>query len=222
MFVIRKLMLPQNPRSKLYRLLQLRNEHPEKIAAIDAEINQAFLETHAIVVLDMSGCSRLTMRHSIIHFLAMVRQLCTIAFPIVEQYQGSVVKQEADNIFAVFPAVEQAIAASIDIINRLAVVNTGLPDSQDLHVCIGVGYGEVLMIESSDLYGNQMNLDCKLGEDLGQASEILLTEAAFAQVGQSDSEGLTGSGCTWERLEFSISGLELVAYKLQFPIPLLN
>jgi len=39
------------------------------------------------------------------------------------------------------------------------------------HVSIGIGYGELIMISRdnhySDVYGEQMNLASKLGEDLG-------------------------------------------------------
>jgi adenylate cyclase len=205
-------MPSQNTRAELNRLLQLRNEHPEKAVEIDAQIHQTFLQSHAVMVLDMSGFSRLTIRHSIIHFLAMLRRLCAIALPIVEQYQGSLVKQEADNIFAVFPTVEAAIEAAIDILKSLDAINTGLPDSQDLHVSLGIGYGELLMIEGKDVFGSEMNLACKLGEDLARAGEILLTEAAYHQLNQPDR--------SWEKLEFSISGLELTTYKVLFPQPL--
>jgi hypothetical protein len=72
-------MHPQNTKAELQRLLQLRNEHPEKIAEIDGQIQTIFAETHAILVLDMSGFSRLTIRYGIVHFLAMIHRLSAIA-----------------------------------------------------------------------------------------------------------------------------------------------
>src|SRR2546423_14806135 len=58
--------------------------------------------------MDMSGFSRQTLRHGIIHFLAQIHRMHSIATPVVESHGGEVIKYEADNIFAVFPEVEQA------------------------------------------------------------------------------------------------------------------
>ena len=194
-----------NTRAELDRLLQTRNEHPEKVAEVDAAIHRTFSQTHAILVLDMSGFSRLTVRYGIIHFLAMMHRLCVIALPIINQHQGKLIKQEADNLFAVFPKINLAVDAAVDLLKTLTAVNTGLPDSLDLFASIGIGYGEVLMVEDSDMYGSEMNLASKLGEDLARPGEILLTETAFAQVDAA-------VGC-WEALEFSVSGLHLMTHK---------
>jgi adenylate cyclase len=201
-------MHPQNTKAELHRLLQVRNEHPEKSAEVDAQIHTIFAETHTILVLDMSGFSRLTIRHGIVHFLAMIHRLSAIATPLVEQRQGTVVKQEADNLFAVFPTVDAAVSAAVDVLKSLAAVNSGLPDIMDLYASIGIGYGEVLLVAAEDLYGNEMNLASKLGEDLARSNEILLTEAAFQQL------QLTTWQC--EAIELSVSGLEITAYQVQF------
>ncbi|HEY9622875.1 MAG TPA: adenylate/guanylate cyclase domain-containing protein [Crinalium sp.] len=202
-------MTCKNTRAELERLLQVRNEHPDRAVEVDTQIREIFTETHAIMVLDMSGFSKFTLRYGIIPFLAALRRLCAIATPIIYQHQGTVVKQEADDIFAVFPQVNLAVDAAVDILKSLAAVNTGLPDSLDLYAGIGIGYGDVLMIEGRDLFGNEMNLASKLGEDLARSNEILLTETAYKQ--------LTNNRYSWEELEFSISGIELVTYKVLLP-----
>ncbi|XGV98109.1 MAG: adenylate/guanylate cyclase domain-containing protein [Leptolyngbya sp. BL-A-14] len=199
----------KNTRAELNQLLQERNEYPERSSEIDAQIRISFERDCAIFVLDMSGFSRLTLRYGIIHFLAMVHRMATIATPLVELHQGRVVKQEADNLFAIFPSVEAAIDSATDILKSFAAVNTGLPDEQDLHAGIGIGYGKTLLVGETDLYGSEMNLACKLGEDLARRGEVLLTEAAFSQLKTHPER--------WERLDLSMSGLELIAHKLKTP-----
>jgi adenylate cyclase len=196
-------------RAELDRLLQERNEHPERIDEIDRKIRETFAETNAIMVLDMSGFSRLTIRYGIIHFLAMIHRMNAIACPVIEEYGGKVVKLDADDIFAVFPKVGKAVDASIDILKRLEAVNTGLPDELDLYASIGVGFGEVLNMGGQDMFGEQMNLASKLGEDLARRGEIMLTEAAYKQV--------EGEARELERIEMSISGLPLVVYRVKYP-----
>jgi adenylate cyclase len=194
-----------NNRVYLQNLLQERNERPEKMAEIDAEINAAFRQTHAILVMDMSGFSRTTVRYGIIHFLAMIHRMHAIVYPVIAEYGGTVVKEEADNIFAVFPDVKSAVKAAINSLKHTGAVNTTLPPEMDIYLCIGIGYGEVLMLEGEDMYGSEFNLASKLGEDLAEGGEILLTSAAF--------EKFEGKKEDWQRVEFAISGLELVAYK---------
>ncbi len=133
------MVLRKNTRTEFEWLLQARNDYPDQTAAIDQQIQDLFSCTQAIFVLDMSGFSRLTLRHGILHFLGMIRRMRVISEPIVLQFEGRVIKQEADNLFAVFPNVMSAIAASFSILEDLAAVNTGLPDDQDIHV--GIGYG---------------------------------------------------------------------------------
>jgi class 3 adenylate cyclase len=166
-------------RLALEKLLEQRNEHPERLNAIDREIWATFGETHAVWILDMCGFSRLTMRYGITHFLAMIHRLHGIVRPIIGRLRGRVVKTEADNVFAVFERVEDAVGAARDVQEQLATANAFLPDDWDLHASIGVGYGELLMISGDDdFYGNELNLASKLGEDIAEAGEILLTEAA--------------------------------------------
>jgi class 3 adenylate cyclase len=191
---------------ELRQLLQERIEHPERVAEIDQKIRDTFAETHAIMVLDMSGFSRLTIRYGIIHFLAMIHRMNAIVAPTVEEHGGHVVKLDADDVFAVFPDVSHAVDASLDILNRLEAVNTGLPEELDLYASMGIGYGEVLNL-GDDMFGEQMNLASKLGEDLAHRSEILLTEAAYKQLANDPRE--------FEQIEMSISGLHLVVYKFK-------
>ena len=185
----------------------MRNEHPERLAEIDQEIHQLFGATHAVMVLDMCGFSRLTMRYGITHFLAMIHRLHAIVAPIVVARGGRVVKTEADNVFAVFPDVGPAVAAAAQIQDRLRAANVFLPADWDLHASLGIGYGELLMVGEDDLYGNEMNLASKLGEDVAGSGEIFLTEAAHARVADAPIHG------PFERRAIPISALVVTAYK---------
>lgn len=195
----------KNTRLELHRLLHERIQHPEKTAEIDRQIHQIFDQDCAILVLDLSGFSRLTIRHGIVHFLTMVHRMTAIATPIVQQHQGRVVKQEADNLFATFADVKPAVETALAIFEAFATVNIDLPNDQDLYAAIGIGYGTTLVVGDDDLFGNEMNLASKMGEDLARQGEILLTEAAYRQ--------LETSAELWEPLPLVISGLEVMAYK---------
>jgi adenylate cyclase len=199
-------------RETLGRLLERRNEHPEQLAEIDREIWEAFGETHALWVLDMSGFSRLTVRYGITHFLAMIHRLHGIVRPIVERHVGRVVKTEADNVFAVFRTVADALATAREVHGQLATANVFLPEDWDLHASIGVGFGEVLMLDD-DFYGNELNLASKLGEDVAEAGETLLTAAAHARL---VDEG-AAAAATFETREIVVSKMTLTVVAVLAP-----
>jgi class 3 adenylate cyclase len=198
-------MINKRTKEKLARLLQERNEHPERAAEIDARVRETFGETLAVLVMDMAGFSRQTLRHGIIHFLAQIHRMHALAGPAVERNGGEVVKYEADNVYAVFEDVGQAVSAALELDGAMQAANTMLPDELDLHGEFGIGYGDLLLVED-DLYGSEVNLASKLGEDLAERGEILLTEAAHARV--------AGGPHRYEELLMSVSGLELRVHKV--------
>lgn len=198
-------MIKKRTREKLRKLLQERNEHPYRAAEVDAAIRDTFAETMAIFVMDMSGFSRQTIRHGIIHFLAKIHRMQSIVVPVVEEHGGEVIKLEADNVYAVFHDAPEAVEAAIDVNRRFAAANSMLPEELDMHGEFGIGYGEILVIEDEDMYGSEVNLASKLGEDLADRGEILLTEAAHARA---------GGNRRFERIEMNISGFDLIAYRV--------
>ncbi len=193
----------------LAELLDERNEHPESLAQIDAEIWRRFGRTRAVLVLDMCGFSRLTMRYGITHFLAMIRRLGVLVRPVIAASGGQVVKTEADNVFATFDDVPAALGAARAIQACLSAANAFLPADWDLHASIGIGYGPLLMVGDDDLFGAEMNLASKLGEDVAGRGEILLSAGARERLG-SDAPAL-------DELGLELAGMTLRAFKLAVP-----
>ena len=197
----------RNSRANLERLLTNIIEHPQQRDEFAKSIEEIFGQEKAILVLDMSGFSRTTQRYGIVSFLLMIHQMRLIVKPCIAAHEGLLVKAEADNLFCLFDTVTDAVRASLEIIQRLDAANIVLPEEQDLYVSIGIGYGQVLNVEDEDLFGNEVNLASKLGEDVARMGEILLTEAAHAALQESDLE-------TREE-NISISGLELTYFIVQ-------
>ncbi|MFT3926291.1 MAG: adenylate/guanylate cyclase domain-containing protein [Myxococcales bacterium] len=167
----------------LAKLLAHRNEHPERLYEIDQQIRERFEQTHALLVLDMCGFSRLTVKYGIIHYLAMIQRMQRVVLPLVTKAGGRVLKTEADNVFAVFPDVPQALGVALAATDELEQSNLVMPRDWDVHVSVGIGYGPLLMVGEHDAFGSEMNLASKLGEDMAKAEQVLLTEAAWARMG---------------------------------------
>ena len=188
----------------LKEILRRRNQLNEQAAQFDAEIRSLFEQKVAVLILDMCGFSRLTVKYGIIHYLAMIVQMEEAARPAVIANGGRIIKQEADNLFVAFPTPAQALEAASDILNAFEALNTVLPDERDIYGCIGIGYGDTLLIGDEDLYGCEVNLASKLGEDLAISSEILMTAAAYEALPPGQYE------CT--PITYQLHDMPLVAY----------
>jgi class 3 adenylate cyclase len=171
-----------NTHARLDALLSQIIQEPERRADITAEIERDFTRRRAVLVLDMSGFSRTTQLHGIVEFLLMIHQMRLLAAPAIAASGGELVKAEADNLYCLFERTDDAVKAAREIIGRLNTVNVLLPADRRLYASIGIGFGEVLVLDGEDLFGDEVNLASKLGEDVAQGGEILLTEAARAEL----------------------------------------
>jgi adenylate cyclase len=189
----------------LWKMLSEYNQFPEHGGAIQDALRTTFEQNVAMLVLDMSGFSRLTAQYGVLHYLAMIAQMVESATPAVTGNGGIVIKQEADNLFARFPTSADALEAATDIFRAFEVVNAVTPPERHIRGSIGIGYGSTLVVEDEDMFGNEMNVACKLGEDLARPGEILLTEAA--------REALPDGRYVFTPAEFQCSGMQIDAFR---------
>lgn len=194
-------------RAYLNQLLSERNEQQGRAAEIDEQIRQSFERRVAILALDLCEFTRVTIEHGIIHYLAIIRQMVEIATPAVNANGGVVIKQEADNLFAIFDTPARALESALDIFRALDAVNGAITADRNIFASIGIGYGETLLIGDEDLYGSEMNLACKLGEDIAQKGEILLTPSAFS--------ALPDGRYVCKPVKISIEGMGITCYRYE-------
>ncbi|HYE01569.1 MAG TPA: adenylate/guanylate cyclase domain-containing protein [Alphaproteobacteria bacterium] len=193
---------------RIYRKLDAYISAPkEALPALTDAIWEEFGATMAPLVLDMSGFSRLTKAHGIVHYLAMVRRMHLASEPLVEAHRGHVVKFEADNLFAVFYSADDALACALAINDRLAEMNAETEDSRDIAVCIGIDWGRLLLVPWKDFFGDTVNIACKLGEDLAGPGEILISRTAAETLTRTE-------GLRLEPRDLAISDLRIAAFQV--------
>lgn len=193
-----------NTRINLMKMLDELGEHPERISEITRRIEEAFEQERAILILDMTGFTRATQQGSLISFLLGINQMQRLAAPVIEEHGGILVKAEHDNLTCLFDGVGDAIRASREIARRLEAANVILPSDKELYASVGIGHGSILNVDNEAIYGNEVNLASKLGEDIGELGDVLLTPAAYEQISDQDFK------C--EERKISVSGLELTYY----------
>ena len=196
------------PKETFFAALDHYNETAENLrSTVEHDIWDTYGVEKCVLALDMSGFSLLTQKYGIIHYLTMVRRMHIAAQPMVERHRGTVIKFEADNMFALFDRVLDAVKAAVTINMALDAMNTLTKEARDLYVSIGISYGRLLLVPGHDYYGDCVNLACKLGEDIAERHEILLTEDAYRQVADKPDLDV-------ERMDYSISGIQVPAYKV--------
>jgi len=164
---------------------------------------------NTVLVLDMSGFSLLTRKYGIVHYLSMVRRMQMTVEPIIKSYEGSVIKFEADNCFAVLPNPLAAARAAVSMQLAFEAANLLTTEELDIHISVGIDFGKILIINNEDCFGDPVNRACKMGEDLGAAGDILITKEAMSLIPE-DAE-IRGSP-----IELSIAGLNIAAFVIDY------
>lgn len=193
--------------ANLTKLLDELGEHPERLAEITEQIRSVFSEERTVMILDMSGFTRMTQEGNLISYLLMINQMKRLALPCVEAGGGILIKAEHDNLTCLFDNVESALATSREITSRLESANVVLPTERELYISIGIGHGEILNVENAHIYGDEVNLASKLGEDIANKGEVLLTARAFEQV--------KDQGRDLKKESISISGIRAEYYRYE-------
>ncbi len=162
-------------------LLRRRLEKPEEKEKIDAQIRERFETDAAVMMTDSVGFTRITASKGIIHSLSILQMHAELLRPVIERHRGELLKQDVDNLFAVFPSAKQAVDAAIAMNAALDGYNAVAEPDSTIQICTGIGFGRITRIEG-DAFGDQVNKASKLGEDVASGKEILLTREAYDQV----------------------------------------
>ncbi len=161
---------------ELYRRLGQTLSNPDQADVIYSDIWQQAGVDCAILVSDITGFTRITKEKGILQFLSGFCRAMQIAEPAVVCAGARFHKTAADNLVATFSDVPAAISAAREMIRT--------PIGFGIQFCIGIGYGRILHLED-DVFGDEVNVAYKLGEDIATADEVLVSAAAAIRAGES-------------------------------------
>ena len=147
--------------------------------ALDCRRFPALFRKRAVVFTDTDHFTLLVARHGMLHFLMLFDRAVRVLEPVVGRSGGRLLKAEGDSLLLSYPDAASACAGVIAMQTALRRLNADKPRNERLAFSYGVGFGDVLEIEH-DLFGLEVNLASKLGEDRAKRNEALLTPAAAA------------------------------------------
>ncbi len=175
--VYRRSIIAGASEDRLERLIQARLERGADKQNIDARIWDLFGEEWCVMFTDLSGFSRGVAKFGIIHFLQTIYESERILIPIIEEHDGILLKVEGDSFLVIFRNVKKALQASVHMQRVLKTYNADKTEEEQVLLCVGLGFGRMLHIGDTDVFGAEVNAASKLGEDTAKAWEILVTAA---------------------------------------------
>ena len=155
---------------------------PSRRAEIDARIRERYERDRAVLISDMSGFSRITQEDGILHFLELIHRMHLLTGPIIEAHGGHLVKAEADNLYVMFDSVQHAVQTAVALHDACRDVFAGKPRNDTVALGIGISWGRLLDLDGEDFFGDPVNLASKLGEDLADGGDLLVTKSAAAHM----------------------------------------
>lgn len=185
---------------------QMNAAAPAERPAIEQQIRERFEVERAVFALDMSGFSLTVRREGILAYLGMIRRMQRVTTPIITAHGGELVKHEADNVLALFTDTSAAVRAGLEIQAALAAEQAERP----IRVSIGIDHGRFLHVPGRDCFGDAVNTAFKLGEDLADAGEVLITGAARDHLAPE-----LRARVEIDDMALSISGIEIRAARVR-------
>lgn len=170
---------------RLEKLIEERLQPGADKNRIDERIWDLFGEEWCVMFTDLSGFSRGVAKFGIIHFLQTIHESERILIPLIEDHDGILLKVEGDSFLVIYRNVGKALQSAIDMQRTLNKYNADKSDEEKVLLCVGLGYGRMLRIGDSDVFGAEVNAASKLGEDTAEAWEILVTEAVKSRAGDA-------------------------------------
>jgi adenylate cyclase len=183
---------------RLEQLIAERLKKDADKAAIDRRIWDLLGETWAVMYTDLSGFSRRVAEFGIIQFLQTIYESLRLFIPCIDAKDGVLLKAEADSLLVIFRRPELAMECAISMQQAAKDYNGGVPPEEQVLLCVGLGYGEMLRIGDEDVFGAEVNAASKLGEDTAKGWDIMVTENFRAN--------LPEMGLRFEKLPVAPSG----------------
>jgi adenylate cyclase len=202
---------PYNPAAMLLDD-HLRDLITERLAAgadkdaVDRRIWAEYGEQWCVMATDLSGFSRGVAEFGIIHFLQTIFESERLLIPVIERHGGKLLKIEGDSFFVIFDDPRNAIRASIEMQRAVRRYNVDRLPEERVLLGVGLGFGPMLRVGKEDVFGNEVNSACILGETHAGGYDILVTQAV---------RELAGDGLVFEEFPHAPPGAGK-AYRLVY------
>ncbi len=132
----------------------------------------------AVAFADLSGFARFTKRATADEIARVIDTFEAVAFDVVSGHEGRIVKLIGDEVLFVLATLDAAVAAGLELIERLEQAN-GIPP-----VHCGIAYGPTITV-GGDVFGPTVNLASRLTK-VARAGSIAVSRKGSEQLLERD------------------------------------
>jgi len=134
-------------------------------------------QTEKLAVLFADICGSTALYDSLGDTVArrLISRCITLMSGEADAHQGTLIKTIGDEIMCTFPTAETALQAACAM--QRAVENSVHENNQEMHIRIGLHYGEVIH-EAADIFGDTVNVAARVAA-ITRASQIMTTQAVI-------------------------------------------
>jgi hypothetical protein len=112
--------------------------------------------------------------------MSLVKTFEEIVIPLVEGYNGTIIKKMGDGILAAFRHPINAVLTSLEIQDEVTNHNRYTVDEERFFVRIGLHTGSVIR-KDGDIYGDVVNIASRM-ESAAKPGEILITDKTYSEI----------------------------------------
>jgi adenylate cyclase len=134
----------------------------------------------AILAADVVGYSRLMQAEEAGTLTALKSRRTEILQPLIGKHHGRIVKLMGDGVLVEFASAVNAVLCAMELQEAMDAANQEIPEDRRIVQRIGINLGDV-MVESSDLYGDGVNIAARL-EALADPGSVFLSQTVFNYV----------------------------------------
>jgi len=158
----------------------------------------AYKETEAsILFMDIVGFTSRAEKMKPVEVGIFLNNIFTVMTDIIFQYNGTLDKYIGDAIMAIFGVpfaieahAEQAIMTALEMKKRLAEINEGLPEKDQVQIRIGINSGRLIAGDFGSpkrydytVLGNTVNIASRLESSIAGPGEIITSRSCFEAAG---------------------------------------
>jgi TolB-like protein/Tfp pilus assembly protein PilF len=134
----------------------------------------------AILAADVVGYSRLMEQDEAGTLALLKERRAAVLEPLVAAHHGRIVKVMGDGVLVEFASAVNAVTCAVELQQRMAEANEGIPASRQVALRIGINVGDVI-VEGGDIYGDGVNVAARL-QEMSEPGGICIAGAVYDQV----------------------------------------
>jgi len=151
---------------------------------IDELLRNKFSKEMTIMFTDIKGSTSYFESRGDINGLNMVFKHNEMLFPIIEFYQGNIIKTIGDSIMASFPDAVGGVRAAIEMQRTLSKYNAKHPKQDQIQIRVGLNSGRGI-VEYQDIFGDIVNVAARI-ESLAKPGQILISQTVYEEVRKTE------------------------------------